>query len=629
MAILDRHIAVWLLSLVIVGSNVRTCLCQGNFRSSGWNTYVGAGGPPNAAIDWPTQGGNYNNTRNVTVAGLSNLTLHLSVPSFNYSLPNVSTTASPLLSSNLIIFPSWNGTLRGVQRLTGAALWELDVGMKYYGASSKETKKVTFGPAIWDRDFALLGVGHPADMLMIRMRDGSLVWIVNADEHPLSAIKGSGTVFGNTFYAGVDSDELEFSENNANYTCCTFVGSMVSVDLRAGRLRWKTRSICANISGAGNFSGAGFPGSTPPVNPDLGLVFAATGSNYNVSADYFNCTNSTPPQDVPAECDLPYYACNYADSVIAFDMNNGTIVWIAKLTPWISWNMTCGLNVTDASVNCLNSSTNYSGAFAMNPASDRWCRPPFNLVKKRIQAPLVCTPALYVVQKSGILFNLDSATGDVNWSNQTSPPGRFGGSVIGVAVDDSLVYLGVVNYDHLNWTLVNGTVINGGGWAAHYKTSGSAAWNTANPAFYDPSGLYDDPSSNGRSATSGGYGAPLSLSDVVLVTSGDTVYVPDYGTGVPTNGNGGGWVYALNKTDGTVSSSFETSAGTTSSFSANSQCAYVGNGGPVPFAADLGLPNGTAVFAWCSRGGKAILHNNNDDDDGDNDGDDDDSSHWK
>jgi polyvinyl alcohol dehydrogenase (cytochrome) len=528
--------------------------------------------------------------RNATKGGhLKNSTLHLNVPTFKAPV-GASVTASPAAFGNAVLVPSWDGRLRAINRKTGNELWTADVGRAYYGATSNGTKVCNTSPALWDRDFALVGTMHPADLLMVRIRDGSLVWLTRLDDHPMSVVGGSGTVRGDVLFVGTDSTEKEYSDANPTYHCCSFVGSLIAVELRRGEIIWKTRSICANVSGAGNFSGAPFRGSTPPVSVPLNLVYATTGHNYNVSATYANCTNSTPPQNVSKACDLPYYPCNYPDSVLAFDLTNGSIVWTRKLRAWDSWNATCGPNVTNTSADCPLSPSGYS-EFGMNPALDYWCHVPFGELKKRIQVPLVCSPALFVAQENGALFNLDATNGTINWANQTSPPGPSGGSTTGLAVDDLLVYLGVVNSAHLNWTLVNGSVIGGGGWAAHYKSNGSANWTTANPAYYDPSGNFSNSSSNGRSATSGGVGAPLSIEGVVLVTSADAVYVPDYGTGVPVYGSGG-WVYALRKTDGAIMNSFQTLAGTTASFSPGKECVYVGSGSP-------GGPNGTFVFGWC------------------------------
>ena len=379
---------------------------------------------------------------------------------------------------------------------------------------------------------------------MVMVTDGSLVWITRIDDHPLSTVTGSGTIYGNNLFIGIDSNELAYAAANTNYACCSFVGSMVNVNLEGGEVQWKTYAICKNISGVGNFSGAAFVGSTPPVSGLLGLVFATTGLNYNTSLNYTNCTNSTPPQNITADCDGPNGLCNNAESIIAFNLTTGAIVWVDRLGAWTVWNMTCGPNATNVSANCPDAALT-STSFGMNPALDVWCPPSSETG--------VCYPALYIAQRTGVLFSINASTGIINWVNQTAPGGTIGGSTTGVAVDDNLVYISVVNDLNLNWILTNGSSICGGGWAAHHKTTGLVAWNIVNPAYYDPSGRFWNDSSNGRSKTSWGVGAPAVVNDIVLVTSADTVYVPDQGTGIPSYGSGG-WVYALNKTNGGISS---------------------------------------------------------------------------
>lgn len=136
--------------------------------------------------------------------------------------------------------------------------------------------------------------------------------------------------------------------------------------------------------------------------------------------------------------------------------------------------------------------------------------------------------ALFIGQKSGIVYSLDSATGNIIWAVQTSPGSYLGGHNWGISVDDTQVYASVLNFFHVPWYLKNGTTTYGGGWVALDKVTGAVKWTTANPANFDPN-------PNGRAGTSYGAGPATVAGNVVLVGSADSIFVK----GVPTFGSGG------------------------------------------------------------------------------------------
>jgi polyvinyl alcohol dehydrogenase (cytochrome) len=567
-----------------------------------------AGGFPNPPFDWETHGKSAFNGRNST-GGLVNSSAIFDDPVHFASTTNASVTASPVMYGNAVVVPSWDGKLRALRRTTGEVLWVLDIGRAYYGLSEEGGRISYATPAVWQGRYLIVSVSFPAELVLARISDGSPVWKLALDSHPLSALPGSGTVHGDRFYTATSSREAgnsTFLDAHQGGLCCSFVGSAAAVYLPSGRLAWKTPMIHPNVSGLGGFSGAGVEGSTPPVSDALGLVYFATGSNYNTSSAYRECVDDNAPEDEFEECEGGQHAGNHADSVVALDVDDGRIVFAIRFTPWSSWSAVC-LDYDGPTTNCPGEPGDHYG-FDSLPVLDRWCAddgassPPHPPTRKRspagarraLQASSPCLPALYVRQQSGTLYCLNAADGEVIWANQTSPESSpwLGGGV-GLAVDDERIYFGVANDLHLPWTLLNGTDVYGGGWAAHYKRDGHAAWTVANPANYDPTGGPFDEGANGRAATSWGLGAPAVSNDVVFVVSGDTAYSPDYETGTVVP-NTGGWAYGLNTTDGAVHCSFELGVGGTGSFSVNEEGFCVGAG----HAQRPGFLAGTAVYCW-------------------------------
>lgn len=569
---------------------------------------------------WSSQGKNIYNTRRVLHSDISSNTLNLTqTPAFQFVL-NHSTSATPAIIGSSIIVPSWDGSLRSIHRLTGRLQWMVDIGMSYFGSNVTGTKicrtTPTFVPGGY---YFIVGTQFPAELLFIRTQDGYLISNTTLDDHPLSVVTMSGTVSDNVYYTGVSSRE-EFAAGNNSYPCCNFTGSMVAVDISTGNILWKTYSISENIRGLGKFSGAALWGSSPSVWKSRGLVFAATGNNYASPEGYNLCLE----EYATSYCNSLFFGekeeYNYMNSVIAYDVNTGKIVWVRQMSARDVWNIAC---IIPNSTNCPQSPGSNSD-FGMAPAFDWWCyyepiedeysprvvsedgtrgivpNLPFIKANSTLQGDdltrvrynethnKVCIRALYIGQKSGAAYCLRASTGAIIWSKQVTPGGLHGGISWGLALDEDRVYFACVNSGRIPWLLLNGTRINCGGWAACDKYSGNIVWTTADPGCFV--------SLNGRARLAGGSGPPTVINDIVLVGSKDTIYnsttnLPVYG------GGGGGWVYALNVTTGKILSSHQTKAAINGGFSANKDCVYIGNGG---YPTILGGSNGTSIFAWCT-----------------------------
>ena len=559
----------------------------------GWNFYSGAGQRNEIDTCWSSGGGNSNNDRNLRDSSINGDDLDFKNPTFKVII-NASTTANPAMCGNAMIAPSWDGSLRAFHRLTGKILWDLDIGMSFYGATVKGTKISRTTPTLWATYHLVIGVGHPADLLVINMFNGELFYKITLDKHPHSVITGSGTVNDRNIFVPISSTEEIDNVDNATYECCTFIGSVVSVDLIIGEVSWKTMMINkhanASANHSENFSGVNIWGSTPSINADLNLVYFATGNYHTTPSNYSLCMDAKTFETTDVDCDFLENYDNHPNSVLALNMFTGEVVWKFDAREHVAWKLACdSSNGRGVGNNCPDStimSNNYD--FGMNPALSTMCT---GFDDSNVSD---CLSVLYVAQKSGILYCINSQNGELIWANQTAPGGHVGGIQWGLAVDDRNVYFSIYNDEHLPWMLSNGTVIHGGGWAAHDKITGHVVWSTANPSFFDPTGPPNFQHSNGRSTYSFGAGAPLSVNDLILVTSADTVYLPNLGAGIPIS-TSGGWFYALNKTNGFIVDSFQSNVGTISSFSGNQCSVCAGNGYKnSPF----GMANGTAIFCW-------------------------------
>ena len=558
-------------------------------------TILASGAPVVLPIDlWSSQGGTLDNSRNVLGSLLNSSTLSLSKQPTSYFVTNASVSATPGIYGKYVIFPSWNGNLYAFDKTTNNLIWSKNIRQDYFPRLSAGRINIRATPAFYGNSF-LVGTNGPAYILKIDIATGNLLGKLVANSHVAAVITQSGTVYQQQFFVGVSSTE-ESMAASPTYLCCSFAGSFLAIDIPTMQIVWTWNSIPPNLVGPSQFSGSAIWGSSPSIDPyatfgnnggggggedgvtnndypvQQGLIYIATGNNYKVSDDLNYCYNTTAVSQWEVACNQVYAPDNWFESVVALSLQTGKLVWGRRLSSYDAWTVACFYG--SGNPNC-----------PANPGVDS----DFGM------APVISKVAgkntLFIGQKNGIAHSINPSNGNLLWSTLSCPGGVLGGFSWGISVDSTRVYASCINYYHLPWTLLNGTVVYGGGWVALDKVSGKQLWTTANPANFDPSGGPFTNTSNGRAFTSYGIGPTTSVNDIVLVTSGDSVYRPNLGSGGAQYGSGG-YVYTLNKATGSILSSFETKAGLYGGFSADTHCAFVGFGYSF-------LSSGKGVYGWC------------------------------
>src|SRR5580692_12317023 len=71
---------------------------------------------------------------------------------------------------------------------------------------------------------------------------GTLLWKTQVDTHPLARIVGAPTLYNDRLYVAVSSTE-DVAAANPGYSCCTFRGSVVALDIGSGKLLWKSYTV--------------------------------------------------------------------------------------------------------------------------------------------------------------------------------------------------------------------------------------------------------------------------------------------------------------------------------------------------------------------------------------------------
>jgi len=273
---------------------------------------------------------------------------------------------------------------------------------------------------------------------------GTLLWKTQVDTHPLARIVGAPTLNGDHLYVAVSSTE-DTAAADPSYSCCSFRGSVVALDIASGRTLWKSYTVLAepqptrkNSAGIQEFGPAGAAVSSPPtIDAKRNVVYVATGSS-------------------PTGLEQ-----SLTDAVVAFDLADGKLRWVKQLVR------------PDA-----------------GPAGAGFSSPPV------LRTLATGNQVLLAGQKSGVVYGLDpDHGGEILWQTKI-------GDIAAVAAGDASAITSVVGppgvagspggvawgsaADHRSlYVAISGALAQppnaGGSLTALDMTTGAARWHTASP----------------------------------------------------------------------------------------------------------------------------------------------------
>lgn len=191
------------------------------------------------------------------------------------------------------------------------------------------------------------------------------------------------------------------------YSCCTFRGAVAALELKTGKLLWKTPMIDGPLKtvrdkdGGGKVQGPAGAAvwAAPTVDAKRGLIYAVTGDSYT---------------DVDE---------NGSDSIVALELNTGKVRWRRQVTEKDNFVMGCG--PASQSGNCPS---------PMGPDYD-FGAPPVLMTLKGGKQVVVAG------QKSGIVYGLNPDTGALIWKTSVGAGSALGGVEWGIGADDANVYV--------------------------------------------------------------------------------------------------------------------------------------------------------------------------------------------
>ena len=311
-----------------------------------------------------------------------------------FTYPGASRARSqPVPFGDALLVGSQSGDVYALDLASGCAHWvfEAEAEVRSALALSPDGTHAYFGD-IGGRLYA------------IDPTSGTQLWRTEVDDHPDVTITGSPRLHEQTVYVPLSSSEWA-SAADPGYPCCTFRGGVAAFSADSGEHLWTAYSIAdtpkptgrKNDLGADLHHPAGAPvWNTPTIDTANGLVLVGTGEAY------------TSP------------AADTSDAVLAFDLKTGERRWAYQSIAGDAWNMACFIG---GGPNC--------------PEEDG---PDLDIGAPPMVIDVGDRRMVIAGQKSGHVFALDAASGELIWRNKIGRGGFAGGVHWGMATDGERIY---------------------------------------------------------------------------------------------------------------------------------------------------------------------------------------------
>jgi polyvinyl alcohol dehydrogenase (cytochrome) len=343
-------------------------------------------------------------------------------------------SAQPAVVGGRVFTGSASGAIYSLDAESGCIYWRYDAGATVRTA-------ISIGRA-GGRTMAYFGDVR-ANVYALDAATGELLWKVKVDDHPAARVTGAPAFYEGRLYVPVSSIE-EASAMSPSYECCKFRGSLVALDGAAGKQIWKTFSvpdpakpIQKSATGTQLWGPAGAAiWSAPTIDIKKKVIYAGTGNSYtNVST-------------------------NTSDSILAFDLESGSLLWSSQVLPKDNFTMGCMRGT-----NCPED---------RGPDFDFGSSPILRELPdgKRV---LVCG------QKSGVVWGLDpDQRGKVLWQTRLGQGSALGGIEWGPTADLENAYIAISD--------VISSKGRPGGLHAVKLSTGEKIWTTPPPELHCTAG---------------------------------------------------------------------------------------------------------------------------------------------
>jgi polyvinyl alcohol dehydrogenase (cytochrome) len=406
--------------------------------ASTWNPLANrcqkpAGAVRFGAADWNGWGRDDGNTRFQPDGGLSAEDVPRLKLRWSFAYSGRAAFGQPTAVGDRVFTGGGGSYFVALDARTGCTHWSYEVG-----ALARTAAVVGTLPGARDSQMTVFFGDDKGRIHALDANTGKRVWVMQVDDHPLARILGTPKLYGGRLYVPVTSME-ELAAANPEYLCCTFRGSIVSLDAATGRVLWQQYTVRERpkpieVNGQSRYGPAGGAiFGSPTIDVGRKLLYAGTGDSYT---------------DIGSDS---------TDAVLALDLRSGQRRWTSQVLKG------------DASIVMCDGSHAGNCPVPLGPDFDFSSSP--ILVKTRAGRRVLIGGA-----KSGIVYAFDVAgDGRVLWSTAPLARGTAHGAILwGMAADGAQVYVATSEYD-----LKTGT--GPGALAALDIATGGVRWRTSAP----------------------------------------------------------------------------------------------------------------------------------------------------
>jgi len=347
----------------------------------------------------------------------------------------VNAYAQPSIVSGRVFVGSDTGYVYSLDAATGCVYWSFQTLAGVRNA-------MTVGPIKGHgaAKYAVFFGDLHTNVYALNAQTGEMLWTQHVDDNFTSRVTAAPTLYAGRLYVPVSSYE-EFAAKSLDYQCCTFRGSVLALDANTGKQIWKNYTIPEEVKPTRKNSAG-----TQLYAPAGGSVWNSPTVDVKRHAIYFGTGDSeTEP------------AAKTSDSVMAFDMNTGKMLWYYQAQADDAFLGGCrGDGITD---NCPK---------VEGPDADIGNSPLLLTLKNGKQVLVAGT-------KDGDVFGLDpSNRGEQLWRIKVADQPRSG-VVWGGSADGETIYYGLSGGGAVAVNAATGKRI----WAAPIAEPGKRIWNAA------------------------------------------------------------------------------------------------------------------------------------------------------
>ena len=374
-------------------------VAPGQLGTAGADQMCTNNGPIKAgASDWAALGPDENSSRFQPTPGIRSAEVPRLKLKWAFSMQG---GGQPIVVGDWLFITNRGGKFYALDAKSGCVHWAIE------DASSRTTPMVirsAISPSGWA---TFVGVGKRV-VRAFDAQTGKEIWHSESlENHLASNITGTPVISGDQIFVPLSSGE-EVVAMQPNYSCCTFRGSLVALDLKTGQKQWQTYMITEplgptrkNANDVQMQGPAGAPvWASPTVDAKRGLVYVVTGDSYT---------------DAATEGD---------DAIVAVDMKTGKVRWKNQVTTQDNFIVGCSGPMKVA--NCPT------------PTG-----PDFDFGATPVRVVRGGREVLIAAQKSGIVYGIDPRNGHTVWKTQVGAGSPLGGVEWGIGADGKYVFVPV------------------------------------------------------------------------------------------------------------------------------------------------------------------------------------------